>query len=213
MAVKSFSAVAAAIAISLGCWAPSASAESPFSWTGFYAGVHGGGQWGSITDHSFDGGDPGPHGALGGVLAGANYQYGPWVFGIEADGGWGSSHGSNVDTGGFLQENDIRFIGNMRGRIGFAMNRTMLFVAGGASWADAQLTHRGGLPSTVSDTNVGWTIGGGVDYAATRNVVLRLEYLHGEYNERTYGFFGGVDPHRIQLDNNDILRAAAIYKW
>jgi hypothetical protein len=33
-----------------------------------------------------------------------------WVFGIEADAGWGSTSGSNVIPDGFLLENDIRFL-------------------------------------------------------------------------------------------------------
>jgi outer membrane immunogenic protein len=182
-----------------------------FNWTGFYIGGHVGGQWGSVSDLTFGGGDPQPGGWLGGVLGGYNWQAGPWVFGIEGDAGWGSTSGSNVGSGGFLADTDIRFVGNLRARLGWAIDRVLLFVAGGGSWANMRVTHTGAA-GTVSETLSGWTIGAGADFAVTPNLILRAEYLYADYGSSTFGFAGGFDPHAIDLRNN-IIRGAAIWKF
>jgi len=37
-----------------------------------------------------------------------------------------------------------------------------------------------------SDTFTGWTLGAGAEYAATDNVLLRLEYRYADYGDETY---------------------------
>ena len=59
-----------------------------FSWSGFYMGVHGGYGWGSSDWTSSTNAfaeNPRSKGFLGGFQGGANYQFGNWVAGIEAD--------------------------------------------------------------------------------------------------------------------------------
>ena len=62
-----------------------ASAAPPYNWTGFYVGAEGGGGWGRVgLDTSvFD--DAKLSGALGGVQAGYNQQFGSWVVGVVGD--------------------------------------------------------------------------------------------------------------------------------
>jgi len=71
--------------------------EANYNWTGFYAGVNGGGVWGRPSpDVSFDprgflstatanSTPQGINGALGGLQAGYNAQAGRFVFGMETD--------------------------------------------------------------------------------------------------------------------------------
>jgi outer membrane immunogenic protein len=178
-----------------------------FNWSGFYFGGHIGGQWARVTDRTFGGGDPDPSGWVGGILAGYNWQAGPWVVGVEGDAGWGSTSGSNVGTGGVITNADVRFVGNVRARLGWAFDRVLLFVAGGGSWANMRVTQVGG--STATNTHSGWTIGTGVDFAVTPNLVLRAEYLYADYGTETYAL---AAPARIDLRNN-IVRGAAIWKF
>ncbi len=207
-------AVAMASAPALAADAPRPYYKAPpayapmFSWTGFYLGGHVGGQWGSVTDLTFGGGDTDPSGWIGGVLAGYNWQAGALVFGIEGDAGWGSTSGSNVAGGGVLSDTDVRFVGNLRARLGWAMDRVLLFVAGGGSWANLRATQVGSAP--ISDTFGGWTIGGGVDFAVTPNLILRAEYLHADYGRENFAFAGG--PATLDFTNN-IVRGAAIWKF
>ncbi len=179
-----------------------------FNWTGFYFGGHVGGQWGSVRDLTFGGGDTDPSGWIGGVLAGYNWQAGPWVVGIEGDAGWGSSSGSNLGSGGVLTDTDVRFVGNVRARLGWAMDRVLLFVAGGGSWANLRATQIGS--PAISNTFSGWTIGGGVDFAVTPNLILRAEYLYADYGSENFAFAGG--PARLDFTNN-IVRGAVIWKF
>ena len=70
---------------------------APWSWSGFYVGVHGGYGWGhdsftDLNDPFFTGKFPGfaatgfdPKGFLGGFQAGANWQSGAIVGGLEID--------------------------------------------------------------------------------------------------------------------------------
>jgi outer membrane immunogenic protein len=188
--------------------APPVYAPPIFNWSGFYFGGHVGGEWGRVSDLTFGGGAADPSGWLGGVLAGVNWQAGPWVVGLEGDAGWGSTSGSNVASGGFLANTDIRFVGNLRARVGWAIDRVLLYVAGGGSWANLRATQAGF--NTVSNTLGGWTIGAGVDFGVTQNLILRVEYLYADYGSDTFNFAGG--PAKLDLRNN-IVRGAAIWKF
>src|SRR5437016_1047173 len=65
---------------------PVAYVTPPFSWTGFYIGVNGGGGWGS--SHSDLTGHTSTSGGMAGGTVGYNLQMGSWVFGLEADIDW-----------------------------------------------------------------------------------------------------------------------------
>ena len=53
-------------------------------------------------------------------------------------------------------------------------------------------------PATITngDTLVGWTIGGGIEAALTRNWLLRGEYRYADYGTQSYTVAGnfGVTP-------------------
>src|SRR5258706_14826603 len=81
---------------------------APYSWTGCYVGVEGGGSWGrdrSVSNGTNNGVANGTLGALktasdisGGLVGGTlgcNYQVNQWVFGIEGDGSWSDERGSS----------------------------------------------------------------------------------------------------------------------
>ena len=158
-----------------------------FTWTGFYLGLNAGVGWGSSRSIIITG----PTAASGGVVsagnngqfvgggqAGYNYQTGAWVFGVETDiqyvstnkrASWGQytwwgNTGSN--NGGYL--------GTVRGRVGYAFDRTLIYLTGGLAY--------GGLnsnPITGNTTsNVGWTIGAGLEYAFTQNWTAKIEGLY-----------------------------------
>src|SRR5215831_13022834 len=62
---------------------------APYSWTGFYLGIEGGGGW-AKTRHTnalngINSGDASINGGLFGGTYGYNVQAGPWVLGIEGD--------------------------------------------------------------------------------------------------------------------------------
>lgn len=147
-----------------------------FSWTGFYAGINGGYGFGRS---SWDGvsTDTDVNGGLVGLTVGYNWQTGPWVFGLEGDIDWTHLRGSFTNAAcpaGCETRNN--WLGTARGRIGYAFDRVMPYVTGGAAFGDVEA--RPNLFGGVSDTNVGWTAGGGIEAAVFSNLTAKLEYLY-----------------------------------
>jgi outer membrane immunogenic protein len=140
------------------------------------------------------------NGVIGGVLAGYNWQAGPWVFGLEGDFGWTDAHG----TGLVVQPNtyDVNWTGHIRGRFGYAFNTWLLFVAGEFAVADFNF-HEGEAPIASGARYNGWTIGGGVEVAILRNLVARLEYLYDDFGSKDYIGVTG-DPYRVHFTGQTV---------
>ena len=185
---------------------------SSFDWSGVYVGAHGGYAWGE-ADVAYEG-DPGggdlDGGFWGGALAGYNLQHDAFVFGIEGDFGLGDVSGKGkplpVQEETYDYTYDLDWNAHLRARAGFAVDRALFFVAGGLAVASHTLGVeetstdlivpcsycRGAPPSYTewlgedSKTHMGFTIGGGVEYALTDKVLLRAEYLYDNYGEENY---------------------------
>jgi|SRR5690242_2646805 len=187
-----------------------APAAQLFNWSGVYVGGYVGYMDGHTQDISGGGPKVKLDGGVYGGLIGVNWQTGNFVYGLEADGGWSDAdHGA--DNNNFSSFKD-RFVGNIRARAGIAVDRVLFFVAGGWSFTENKITHFGN--STKSEDFNTWTIGGGIDWAATQNLILRVEYLYADYNDtKTYPFFNNTDPHRVRYSDQNTVRGAAIWKF
>jgi outer membrane immunogenic protein len=163
---------------------PMIAAVPLFTWTGFYVGVNAG--YGFSTNDDDDvfvpgvgfvgsGNDDG--GFVGGAQVGYNYQIGQVVLGLEADIQYADIGGGNDNffvDGGLLGNNDDsdNYFGTVRARLGFAIDRALLFVTGGFAYGDVGGGRFGG------GSEGGWTLGGGVEYAITNNITVKLEGLY-----------------------------------
>ena len=187
--------------------APAYKAPPPplFTWTGIYFGVHAGGGWG--TKHWYNaspfapvGLDVGFHhvrGGFGGGQIGANYQVGPWVLGVEAQGAWASMTGDNqnlvFNLGGatIINNSKIDSLGVVAGRVGYAFDRLMPYVIGGGAWVHDKFTTTTQVNSTAfasgSETRSGWMAGVGVEYAFWNNLSLKLEYNYMDFGRHRNG--------------------------
>ncbi|HLL27204.1 MAG TPA: outer membrane protein [Xanthobacteraceae bacterium] len=146
--------------------------NSLFNWTGFYAGVNGGYGWSKAAGTS-------PDGFVGGVQAGYNYQFSPTgVLGVETD----IAATSMSDTAAGAKFG-VNYLGTIRGRAGYTMDRVMFYVTGGAAYGQGELDI-GGLSNT--QTHWGWALGGGLEAMVTPNVSARLEYLYADLGKQTY---------------------------
>ncbi len=198
---------APAMAADLRVKAPVYKAPPPvpvFSWTGFYIGVHGGGDWFNkdwntpITPINVAGGGIfGPNGGhtssswLAGVQAGFNYQVGWVVWGIEAQGSWTKLEGSNVNPlAPFLTDHSkTDNLGTIAGRLGAAWDRALFYVKGGGAWAHDTFWTTSAFCNTVTcqtltETRWGWMVGVGVEYAFLDNWSVKLEYDHLDFGTR-----------------------------
>lgn len=173
-----------------------------FTWSGLYVGVHAGYQFGrddirfvspvgSLQTRGYQ-----PHGIIGGGHAGYNFAT-PFalggnalVFGLEGDvDGADYSRGVGGLGGAVSTRSDIK--GSVRGRIGIAVNRVLFYATGGAAFADFQthydLSNLFG-PGAVDDyrrARVGYTVGGGVEYAMMNTLSVRAEYRYSDYGTFT----------------------------
>jgi outer membrane immunogenic protein len=124
------------------------------------------------------------------------------VFGIEGDVDahhWNASRtaaGAGIPTP-FVAGDNFTASGDwqasLRGRLGYALDRTLLYVTGGVAWTDVKVGTNfiaiGGFPgSSASDSKVvtGGTIGGGLEYAFTRNWSAGIEGRFTWYGTETY---------------------------
>jgi outer membrane immunogenic protein len=193
-----------------------------YNWSGFYVGGHVGYFWGK-TRVEEDGEiiEPGAktNGVVGGVLAGVNWQSGPAVFGLEGDFGWANAHGTGQTV--FVETQapntyDLKWTSHVRGRVGYAIDNWLIFIAGGLAIADLDF-HEGAITTTATinpgagGTYLGWSIGGGIDYAFTRNIIGRLEYLYDDFGHKDYIGIDG-DPYRVSLTGHT-LRGALTWKF
>jgi len=158
--------------------------ERPFSWTGFYVGLHVGAGW-SEVDWKFVGNTPSDHSGDGmfiGGQVGYNWQAGGIVLGIEADGSLAAIDGhAACPNPAFSCSSEANWLASIRGRIGVTPfgSRTLLYATGGWGWAgiDNQASPAAGGFGPTSTTYSGFVAGGGIEYAASSNWSYKLEYV------------------------------------
>ena len=155
-----------------------------FTWTGLYLGGQIGYAWGTdtLTVSPFGfGTNFTPNGVVGGAHIGYNLQLNQFVVGLEGD-VEGTGISRNFSPGGVLYDTKIPVQGSIRGRLGVAFDRALLYATGGAEFANFENSVTGfpGFDQN-STTRVGWTIGGGIEYAVTNNWSIRAEYRFSDF--------------------------------
>lgn len=153
--------------------APAYVAPIGFNWTGFYAGVNAGYGW---ADSSLGDAD----GFVGGGQIGYNWQAAgsPFVFGLEAD-IQGADMNSSATVGAITASGRMNAFGTVRGRIGYAWDRAMIYATGGWAYTRTSLSLTGpGGSISDSDWSSGYTLGGGIEWAAWDRWSVKAEYLY-----------------------------------
>lgn len=162
-------------------------AAPAYNWSSFYFGLNGG--YGFGTSAWSPAGLPGTgnfdlNGGLVGATVGANFQSGPFVFGVEGDVDWTDIKGSTSNTTTcpgagtctFQTEND--WLGTARGRVGYAFDRVLVYATGGGAFGNIKPTFTtAGVSVQTNNTQFGWTAGGGVEVGITPNWTVKVEYL------------------------------------
>lgn len=186
-----------AAAIGLGAMPMSFAADMPtkaplasvsaYNWTGFYAGINGGygngNPNGQILPTFFLGNAVIEGGLIGGQV-GYNYQMSRWVLGIEADWDWTDINGNPNFFGILSQTTKVKSLGSLRGRVGYAWDRFLVYGTGGWAWGTVESGATG--LTTESNTLNGYALGGGVEYGLMPNVSVKAEYLYTHLDPKNY---------------------------
>jgi len=170
-----------------------------YNWTGFYIGGHGGWAW---TDKTWVDALSGTNhlisdNGIGGGQVGFNWQTGAWVLGVEAQASWThirkgwtdpnpepikwSKGGRTVSVAS--AGTTVDHFGTIAARIGYALDRGLLFAKGGGAWAHdiyrATDEDTGTPLAGARDTRWGWMAGVGYEYAFLGNwsAKVELDYL------------------------------------
>src|ERR1700722_14810105 len=177
-----------------------------FSWTGFYIGGNLGGGWnrGNVVDSAFGVNFTNGNSTsfLGGGQVGGNYQIGAFVIGAEAVFDWFANNNNSgngttvVPLGGppttlRVSAND-RWVTTLAARFGYAWDHALFYGKAGGGWVGAgnfAVTNVGTGASVAlsnSNTNSGWLVGAGVEYAFTQNWTAKLEYDYLALNNASF---------------------------
>jgi outer membrane immunogenic protein len=188
------------------------SVVSYYNWTGFYAGVTAGYGFGS-SDWSAPVAATKPKGFLAGGTVGYNWQSGAIVYGLEGDVSWSNVKDNVVCGVGLTCETSSNWLATFRGRVGYAFDRWLPYVTGGGAYGNVKATTSaaGGVTLTeASSSQLGWTIGAGIEYAFMGNWSAKLEYLYVDLGS----FDAGIAPavNNVSFTEN-IVRAGLNYKF
>jgi outer membrane immunogenic protein len=199
---------------------PMAPVAMAYNWTGCHIGGNVGGKWvrtnGSVTvgptalptaPGTVNFADADSSTLIAGGQVGCDWQGpgSPFVFGIEGDLDW--QRWSRLNTVGtvapfpFITGDNFEWRsnwqGSVRGRVGYAWDRFMLYATGGVAFTNLTAgtnfipTLAGGFtfPATVvTDSKTVWgpTVGGGLEYAFTNNFSAGIEGRYSWYGSQTY---------------------------
>ena len=149
-------------------------------------------------------------GEAGGIL-GYNFQMNHWVFGLEVDGGalWArDSHNSGIFFGrgpggefSISTSFESHYLVTGGPRIGYTFCRWLPYVTGGIATGDLDFRQHirsnfgnGGVfyrqGGDSSDTNIGWMVGGGLEYAITNHWRVRGQYQYIDLGDTSFNSSG-----------------------
>jgi outer membrane immunogenic protein len=210
-----------------------------YDWTGIYVGGHIGG--GMLVDSvSQNGVSPGvfnltgtgnlrPAGVIGGAQVGANYEFVPWVVGVEAS--WTDSAitgntligCTGLCTFGGITTPSVRFTSQaewfaaLTGRIGYAANDWLFYAKAGGAWMNVRYTEDllggGNVPNSagvtvatqnLTDNRTGFTVGAGIEFGLVENLSAKIEYDFYDFGSKNYNF-NAITPVSVSSNLHTII--------
>jgi outer membrane immunogenic protein len=160
------------------------------------------GEWNTVPGprdmvESAGSGDLNNSGAELGGLLGYNYQWNCWVVGLEVDGGylWARNSSDNElffppqTFGATLVRSSFKthYLVTVAPRFGYAFGRWLPYVTGGLAVGDLDYAQQISFPgegptahegASRTETNAGWMVGGGLQYAITDHWSVRAQYQY-----------------------------------
>jgi outer membrane immunogenic protein len=179
---------------------------------------------------------------LGGLSLGANLRQGRVVWGLEADISWTGLKDSQQSSAPnpnnatvlhiFSSETKVDWLATLRARVGWLLNdQTLPYVTGGlaiggvrSSSTMIERCNGCGIPfadivfaGSSSTTSVGWSLGGGFEYAFAPRWTLKAEYLHVDLGKESFRNTEPANPNLWQdisvKTTIDLVRVGANYRF
>ncbi|MCI4680411.1 outer membrane beta-barrel protein [Rhodoblastus acidophilus] len=121
----------------------------------------------------------------GGVLAGYDWHVGPVVFGLRGDVVGAHAVNAGIDPFGLGVTNRVDVQGALRGRVGLAFDRLLIFASGGLNVANVEHEYRSAFGSLRKNhITVGPTVGVGGEYAFDDRWRAHVEYRISDLGTR-----------------------------
>jgi outer membrane immunogenic protein len=199
----------------------------PFSWTGLYVGAHVG--WGnshlnvqgflpSGTPTSFNTGSANVSGSIFGGQLGYNWQFAPqWVIGIEGMFAGSGMNGFSYPAACCFMWSKVDALASVTGRLGWTPYdpRQMVYIKGGYAWVKNEYLFSYGINTT--ETQGGWTIGGGFEWAPTwaPNWSFFVEYDYYKFGDHTTNVYGSeTNPSHAAINQAiNTVKVGANYRF
>ncbi|CDO46479.1 hemin-binding protein E [Bartonella henselae] len=127
---------------------------------------------------------------------------------------------AEVTNGALSHTLKQKWFGATRVKVGFVVDRMMPYIAGGVAYTQLQNIFEKEADKTkkaidISDvihdekkTMVGYTLGGGIDFAMTDNVIVRAEYRYSDYGKKKFA----DEKIEMRYKTND-FRVGVAYKF
>ncbi len=218
-----------------------------FTWTGAYFGINAGYAFDASSNSTSSFAVPAPYGNgttayfsqrnqegfSGGGQVGYNFQFTPGsgvVVGVEADAQYldfGRSRNNALVVGPLAQGvyltdprglSSLDFFGTVRGRLGYAFDRVLVYGTGGFAYGSGSADRSFGGFAGNDSFRTGWTVGGGMEYALpvdsflnffrSSAVTVKVEglYVNLDRNTRNQGAFVINAANNVPLVSNNIGR-------
>ena len=193
------------------------------SWAGFYAGVNGGYAWGRSSQRDTSialppaDGDYNVSGGLVGGSIGYNWQSQSFVYGVEGDASYAGISGSSSSCGGTPHKcgTETNAFATARLRGGYAFGNTLLYMTGGAAFAEIK-AYDNGWTGTAGKNGSGfqttWTVGAGIEHKIDARWSVKAEYLYAPFGRKAYFQLDGFTPEKVNLNLN-VVRVGLNYKF
>ena len=181
-----------------------------FTWTGFYVGINGGGAfgkfdtgiWREVIKHFRWTGPVAPSATntRSAILWSAPKPY------ID----WASISGTTTTAAcpAGCKTGDS-WLSTVRGRVGYAADRFLPFITGGAALGNINATTAG---LTTSAANAGWTVGAGLEFSFSPSWSAKAEYLYVNLGKFNCGLNCGAPTDNVSFTAN-IVRGGINYRF
>jgi len=156
---------------------PAPGPSGVYNWSGPYAGLNLGYEWGKITNSVIE-----PSGFAGGGQLGYNWQSGQFVLGLETD-----LQLSGADDTFAPWKFSNPWFGTLRGRAGVAFNNILVYATLGLAYGDLKATS---FALDETKTEPGWAGGIGAEYGFTPSWSAKVEYLYMDLASRSFSITG-----------------------